>query len=248
MASTVAVRVTCLGRQGNSRRFNLRTAKNRIIAALAFSAVASPVGAVTVLTNQYTVNAYAVNVGANQYQFNYSVLNNNQSIGSMTGLAYFTIYVPLNSYLLASVVPSPYSGSPGYWLSAYGSNPTEVLPATPAGYQPYTWTAYNPQAVYPVGTAASFSITLGNVAAGSNAVGATTYWGFSAPSYPYVLTGVGTYYSSFAGNALSPSAIPEPLGLSLVAAGLLAMTCAIRWSPGRIIFRPAIRGENPRRA
>ncbi len=179
-------------------------------------------GASIVLTNQYTVAANAVNVGINQYQFNYSVTNNNQSSGVQTGLDLFTLFVPQTAAVLAATSPAPFYGAPGYWTSAFGNNALQGL-SVPAGYQAYTWWGMNPQSVYPIGSTASFSITLGNVNIGTDTVGLTTYFGVSQPAIPYVSGPNGTYYSTFTGSFVSPVSVPEPVGMALFGTGLLML-------------------------
>ena len=193
-----------------------------IAAAFALSGAAH---ATTDLTNEYTVTATTTAAGANTWTFDYSVLNNNQGIGNQTGLDGFTIFVPVSATLVASTAPAPFNGAPGFWSQGsssqldLGGNGSQNLVA-PAGYAAYTWWGQNTQSVYTPGSTANFSITLSNVAVGSNTVGVSTYFGYGAATAQSASNQYGNY-STFTGTFASPvAAVPEPETYAMLLAGL----------------------------
>lgn len=203
------------------------------IAALAISFSAN---ATTLLTNQYTVNASAVNVGVNEWQFNYSVLNNNQGLGGRTGLDGLTLFVPENAVFVSATNPASYFGWPGSWshytsagLDLWG-NGSQNLPA-PAGYTAFTWWGADPASVYIPGSTANFSVTLSNVSVGNNTIGLSTYFGFGQPSSEFVSNMYGNY-STFVGEFVAPTAltssVPETNAFALLMAGLGLLGFAAR--------------------
>lgn len=196
------------------------------LAALATAfALSGAAQATTTLTNEYTVTSSVSAAGVNTWTFDYSVLNNNQGIGGQTGLDGFTIFVPVTASLVGSSAPAPYNGAPGYWSQGSGTqldlagNGSQNLVA-PAGYAAYTWWGQNVQSVYTPGSTANFSITLSNVAVGTNTVGMTTYFGFGAATAESASNQYGNY-STFTGNFASPvTAVPEPTTYAMLLAGL----------------------------
>lgn len=205
-----------------------------ITAALAFSGAAS--ATIDDLTGQYQLQAsYSAVAGqSHEYTFNYSVTNLGQGYaGSQTGLDGFTIYIPTSATVLSATAPTPYVGSPGYWstgaspvldLALGGANTSQNMVA-PAGYQAYTFWGQYTESVYQLGSTANFSITLGNVGVGTNTVGISSYYGFSAPpaGQQYVTNQYGNY-TTFTANAVSAVAIvPEPQTYAMLLAGLGAV-------------------------
>lgn len=196
------------------------------IAALAL-ACSGAARATTVLDNQYSVSSSATNVGANAWQFNYTVTNNNQGSGSQTGLDGFTIYIPTAATVVSSTTPDPYNGAPGFWSQGSGAsldlggNGTQNLAARD-GYLAYTWWGQNTQSVYEVGSTATYSITLSNVSVGTDTAGVSTYFGFAQPltGQAYTTVQYGNY-STFTTDVVSAtSAVPEPASLAMLLSGL----------------------------
>jgi hypothetical protein len=177
------------------------------------------------LSGEYTVTSFASGVGANTWQFDYSVTNNNQGLGGYTGLDGFTIFIPEAATVVASTSPAPYNGAPGFWstyvgtgLELLGNGSASLFP--PVGYKSFTWWGNDPSSVYTPGSTALFSVTLGNVSVGSNTVGITSYFGGSVPAQQYAQNQWGNY-STFTGTFTSPvSAVPEPETYALLLAGL----------------------------
>lgn len=203
-----------------------------VAAALAVSGVAG--ATVADLTGQYTLSASATAVAgqSNEYTFNYTVKNIAQGyVGSNTGLDGFTIYVPTTANIVSSSTPVSYAGSPGYWTKgaspsldlSYGGGTSQNMVA-PTGYTAYTWWGQNTESVYQIGSTASFSITLGNVAVGNNAVGISTYFGNAASNngQEFVNNPYGNYttFTASALSAVSIAAVPEPETYAMMLAGL----------------------------
>ncbi len=158
----------------------------QVVAALAI-AFSGAANATIPLSGEYSVTSFASGVGANMWQFDYSVTNNNQGLGGYTGLDGFTIFIPESATVIDSVSPAPFNGSPGYWSASVGTGLTllgngSADLAAPVGYKSFTWWGSDPSSVYTVGSTAMFSVTLGNVSVGSNTVGITTYFGGSVPT------------------------------------------------------------------
>jgi hypothetical protein len=205
-----------------------------IAIALCFSGAAS--ATIDNLSGQYSLQAsYTPVTGqSNEFTFNYSVTNLGQGYSnSQTGLDGFTIYIPTSATVLSATAPQPYVGSPGFWskgaspaldLALGGTNTTQNMVA-PAGYQAYTFWGQYTESVYQLGSTANFSITLGNVSVGSNTVGISSYYGFSAPpvGQQYVTNQYGNY-TTFTANAVSAiGVVPEPASYAMLLAGLGAI-------------------------
>ena len=215
------------------------TAKNLIktaavAVALAFSGVAS--ATVTDLTGQYSLVATYSPVAntTNEYTFNYTVKNIAQGYaGSNTGLDGFTIYIPTAANVISSSTPVSYAGSPGYWTKgisttgsldlSYGGSTSQNMVA-PAGYTAYTWWGQNTESVYQIGSTATFSITLSNVAVGTNTVGVSTYFGNAASNngQQFVNNPYGNYttFTTNTFSAVTVAAVPEPETYAMMLAGL----------------------------
>lgn len=177
------------------------------------------------LSGEYSVTSFASGVGANAWQFDYTVTNNNQGLGGFTGLDGFTIFIPESATVIDSTSPAPFNGSPGFWSASVGTglellgNGSASLMA-PVGFKSFTWWGSDPSSVYTVGSTAVFSVTLGNVSVGSNTVGITTYFGGAVPAQEYAQNQWGNY-STIIGNFASPvSAVPEPETYAMMLAGL----------------------------
>lgn len=177
------------------------------------------------LSSEYSLTSFASGVGANAWQFDYTVTNSNQGLGGYTGLDGFTIFIPETATVLGSTSPASYNGAPGYWANSVGTgldllgNGSASLFA-PVGFKSFTWWGSDPSSVYTPGSTASFSITLGNVSVGSNTVGLTTYFEGSVPTQEYTHNQWGNY-STFTTLLTSPvSAVPEPETYALLLAGL----------------------------
>ncbi len=190
--------------------------------ALALSAAA---GATTALSNEYVVGASATNVGGNTWQFDYTVYNNNQGVGGQTGFDGFTIFVPTSATFVSATTPPPLNGAPGFWSQGFSAG-LDLLGdgsqnlAAPSGYAAYTWWGQYTESVYTPGSTAAFSITLGNVSAGSNTVGLSTYYGYGQPTAQFASNQWGNY-STYTGSFASPlAAVPEPETYAMLLAGL----------------------------
>jgi hypothetical protein len=198
-----------------------------IAAAAALALTSAAAGATETLTNQYTVSGVATHVSGNTYTFDYDVTNNNQYIGGNTGFDGFTIMVPDTAVYVSSTAPAPFYGAPGYWsqgtsnmLNLLGDGSQNIT--APTGYHVYTWWGQDPSSVYPAGQTAHFSITLDNVSAGSNTVGASTYFAFGTPggNQSYASNQWGNYTTFTADRASPMAAVPEPETYAMLIAGL----------------------------
>ena len=194
------------------------------VAALTF-VFSGAANATIPLSGEYSVTSFASGVGANTWQFDYSVTNNNQGMGGFTGLDGFTIFIPESATVIDSTSPAPFNGAPGFWSVSIGTgldlqgNGSASLFA-PAGFKSFTWWGSDPSSVYTVGSTAVFSVTLGNVSVGSNTVGITTYFGGSVPAQEHTQNQWGNY-STIIGKFTSPvSAVPEPETYAMMLAGL----------------------------
>jgi hypothetical protein len=211
-----------------------------LAAALAFSGAAS--ATIDDLTDQYQLqSSYTPVAGqSNEYTFNYTVKNLGQGYaGTQTGLDGFTIYIPTSATVLSATAPAPYIGSPGFWskgpatagldLALGGTNTSQNMVA-PSGYQAYTFWGQYTESVYQLGSTASFSITLGNVAVGTNTVGISSYYGFSAPpaGQEYVTNQYGNYTTFTANAASAVAVVPEPASYAMLLAGLGAVGLVAR--------------------
>ena len=197
-----------------------------LTAAIALALLSGAAGATETLAGQYGLSATATHVSGNTYTFDYDVANIDQYTGGRTGFDGFTILVPDSAIYVSSTAPAPYYGQPGFWSQSTGAqldlmgNGSQNVVA-PAGYHVYTWWGQDPSSVYPSGSSAHFSITLDNVAAGSNTVGMSSYFGWSTPSgQSYVSNQYGNY-TTFVAQAASPmAAVPEPETYAMLVAGL----------------------------
>jgi len=198
----------------------------KLVAAAALTFIFSGAGNAAIpLAGEYSITSFASGVGANTWQFDYSVTNNNQGLGGFTGLDGFTIFIPESSTVVDSTSPAPYHGSPGFWSASVGNGLTLLGNGSadliaPTGYKTFTWWGSEVQAVYIPGSTAMFSVTLGNVSVGSNTVGITSYFGNAVPAQEYAQNQWGNY-STFIGKFVSPvSAVPEPETYAMLLAGL----------------------------
>ncbi|MYM67717.1 PEPxxWA-CTERM sorting domain-containing protein [Pseudoduganella sp. FT55W] len=209
------------------------------LAAFAVAAALSTMaGAVeTNLTNQYQITsaADAVVGETNQYVFTYTVKNLGQGYaGTHTGLDGLTIYVPDSATFLGATVPDAFVGqnhAPGYWSTGFsttgldlslGNGDTSENMAAVAGYKTFTFWGQYTESVYQLGSTATFTITLGNVSVGQNAVGISSYYGgYGVPSgQSYVNNQYGNY-TTFTTTATSAiAAVPEPETYAMMLAGL----------------------------
>jgi len=203
-----------------------RFAKLGATCALIMSSYAS---ATTILTNEYTVSASVINISGNEWKFNYSVTNNNQSTGNNTGLDGLTIFIPDGADIVSFTTPASYHGAPGYWDTrtsatglALGGNGSQDV-AAPSGFFAFTWWGQYPASVYTPGSTANFSITLDKVGLGKNTIALSSYFGYATPNSEYASNRYGNY-SVFLGKEFSPVAlpvnVPEPAHLGLLLAGL----------------------------
>lgn len=204
------------------------------VLALAMGGAAS---ATTPLAGQYIVSDSASSLGGSNYLFTYTVTNVNQSAGGQTGLDGFTIFVPDTAIFLGSTHPLPAVGAefgPGFWSEGTGSelnlmgDSSQNL-AAPSGYHTYTWWGQNVESVYTPGGSATFSISLGNVAVGSNTVGISSYFGWGTPpgGQAYASNPWGNY-STFTDTRVSALAVPEPGTYAMLLAGLGIMGAVTR--------------------
>lgn len=197
-----------------------------IAAAAALALTSAAAGATENLAGQYTLSATATHVSGNTYTFDYDVTNNTQYAGGQTGFDGFTIMVPDSAVYVSSSAPAPFWGAPGFWsqgtgstLNLYGDNSQNL--SAPSGYHVYTWWGNDPSSVYPAGQTAHFSLTLDNVAAGSNTIGMTTYFAFATPSGQSYASNQWGNYTTFVAEGASPTAaVPEPETYAMLIGGL----------------------------
>jgi hypothetical protein len=202
------------------------------------AAISSLAGAVeTNLTGQYeiTSSAAAVVGETNQYVFTYTVKNVGQGYaGTQTGLDGLTIYVPTGASFIDATVPDAYVGAnhaPGYWSTGFsttgldlalgGANTSQNMDAV-VGYKTFTFWGQYTESVYQIGSSATFSITLGNVAVGENTVGISSYYGgYGVPGLQTYVTNQYGNYTTFSTTAVSAiAAVPEPETYAMLLAGL----------------------------
>lgn len=203
-------------------------------AIVAVAAVVSNIASAVVsdLSGQYALNATATAVAghANEYVFDYSVTNLGQGyVGTQTGLDGFTIYIPTSAVIVNAVAPVSFLGGPGYWSTgtsvgldlSLGNGDLSQNMLAPPGYQAFTFWGQYTESVYQQGSTATFSITLKNVAVGSNTVGISSYYGYSTPpsGQQYVSNQYGNY-TTFTATAISAAAVPEPETYAMMLAGL----------------------------
>ena len=194
------------------------------IASIAF-AFSGTANATIPLSSEYSLTSFASGLGNNQWRFDYTVTNNNQGLGGMTGLDGFTIFIPDDATVLSWSSPVPYNGAPGFWsagigsgLELLGNGSASLMP--PTGYNSFGWWGSDPHSVYTPGSTAVFSVTLGNVHVGTNTVGVTSYFGNGIPAQQYAQNQWGVY-STFTSTQTAPvSAVPEPESYLLLLAGL----------------------------
>jgi len=203
---------------------------SRLVQCIAMATVVASgaANATIALTNEYSLTAAASGVGIDEWQFDYTITNNNQGLGGFTGLDAFTIFIPQAATVLASTSPVPYNGAPGFWSTSIGTglellgNGSANLMA-PAGYSAFTWWGSDPHSVYTPGSTALFSITLGHVNVGTHMAGLTSYFGWAVPSQEFSQNQFGNY-STFTADITAPvTAIPEPGTYTLLLAGLALM-------------------------
>jgi hypothetical protein len=200
------------------------------VVAVAFSGAAN---ATTTLSNEYSVNATATNVGVNTWQFDYSITNNNQGIGGYTGLDGLTIYIPDAATIVSTTSPAPLHGSPGVWSPSVGStldlggNNSQNLTA-PTGFKTLTWWGGYPESVYTPGSTASFSVILNNVKAGLNTIGISTYLASGTLNQQLASNQWGNYSTFTTNVAAAVAAVPEPETYAMLLAGLGLMGTVAR--------------------
>ncbi|MEZ0231989.1 MAG: PEP-CTERM sorting domain-containing protein [Methylophilaceae bacterium] len=182
-----------------------------VVAAIAFASVAHAAG-------EYTVTSSASDLGGNTWQFDYTITNVNQgTAGSTYGFDGFAIFIPETAIVVSTTSPAPYAGSPGYW--GFTVSPT-TDPAF-SGYSVGQWWGYNVESVYPTSSVVNFSITLNNVASGSNAAGLASYWGFSSEPSANFFNSYGNYTLYVTTIENSPiAAVPEPESYAMLLLGV----------------------------
>ena len=179
------------------------------------------------ITNEYLITSTAVAAGLNTWTFTYEVTNNNQGSGIYTGLDGFGILAPDSATVVSSVVPTSYAPG-GYWQFLENPPVTDNTPipyaaalgadaTPPTGYHWDIWWGYQPASVYPVGTTATFSVTLSNVSTTTSIAPVITYLG-----YPN--------YSILTANVIAPSAVPIPsaFGFALSELAVVSLGLASR--------------------
>ncbi len=162
-----------------------------------------------VLNGEYSVEASAANISGNSWRFTYKITNINQGVSSSYGLDGFAIQIPNSATVTSYTVPAPYWGAPGYWSAREAADSGELLelgdaPSDP-GYHWMLWSGFHQPSVYPIGSTATFSVTLDNVSVGTNEAGLVTFWATYKPPI-YYITLSGANYTPYLTNLPSPVA------------------------------------------
>lgn len=186
------------------------------------------------LADEYSIGVTATAMGAQSWEFAYTVTNNNQGDNLYNGFCGFAIQVPISA-TISNVTDPPPCGKTGWtdphwvhWfhtdLSASGNAPD--MPALP-GYQWLNWQGQNDD--YAPGATVAFSFLAEGVNLGNTPGVPFTYWCNDVPSYPYY-TGInGGNYTLFSTTLVGPVATPEPSSLVLLCIGAASLlACAWR--------------------
>jgi hypothetical protein len=188
------------------------------------------------LTNEYEVTSSAVNVGPGTWRFTYQITNVNQGApGGRRGLDGFAIQIPDSAGVVGWTVPASYA-SGGYWTVIPECTlwPFDILDQADPDCYWMLWWGNQEASVYPPGSTATLSVTLSNVSLISNEGGLFTYWGRYVPSVPYYTLPVGTNYTSYWTELVSPGpgtpsiSIPEPSALVLLGTGIAGLLGVVR--------------------
>ncbi len=158
-------------------------------------------------TPGYTVKSHVKRTGQG-YCYEWAVHNKNQR----QGLDHFAVEVPIETQVLAHIVPPPYANPHGtaYWemletqMAQVDAHDGKAwLPAAQPGRKWILWSGRMPASVYPPRSTAKFSVTTdASVIPGTVPETVTTYTPWNRPHF----------YLSFDGEAIGPSVLGVSVG------------------------------------